>query len=463
MSYTIKTVDAFEILDSRGNPALRVRVELDSGHIGTASVPSGASTGRREAVEIRDDDPARYNGKGLLKAISIVRTFVQERLKGLDAAEQAAIDKALIELDGTEDKSWLGGNVTVGVSMAVARVSAVALNQPLYEYLNRTSALRLPVPLINVINGGRHAENSLDFQEFMIVPHQAPSFAEAIRMAAETFHALKAILRKYGHSTAVGDEGGFAPNLKSHKEACELIVEAIQHAGFRPGIEIAMALDPAATSFWKDGQYVLERSGASVRSSSELLDDYANLVKDYPIVSIEDGLAEDDWDGFRAQTAALGDEIQIVGDDMYATNPTLIRRGIEARVTNAALIKLNQVGTISETVDAIALCRDAGWPYIISHRSGETEDSFISDFAVAMGASQIKAGSLSRSERLAKYNRLLEIERELGSSATYESPFHAHGMAPPPSGKGNSITTHESPLLGSALVRERARLRREPY
>jgi enolase len=464
MSYPIRTVDAFEILDSRGNPALRVRVELDSGHIGTASVPSGASTGRREAVEIRDDNPARYNGKGLLKAISIVRTFVQERLKGLDAAAQATIDKALIELDGTENKSRLGGNVTVGVSMAVARAAAAALNQPLYEYLNRTSARRLPVPLINVINGGRHAENSLDFQEFMIVPHQAPSFAEALRIAAETFHALKAILRKYGHSTAVGDEGGFAPNLKSHEEACELIVEAIQHAGFRPGIEIAMALDPAATSFWKDGQYVLEKSDAGVLSSADLLNDYANLVKAYPIVSIEDGFAEDDWGGFREQTSMLGDQIQIVGDDLYVTNSTLIRRGIEERATNAVLIKLNQIGTISETVDAIALCRDAGWPYIISHRSGETEDSFISDFAVAMGASQIKAGSLSRSERLAKYNRLLEIERELGSSAIYESPFHPRVAAPGSSDKSNPVTNSEGRLLsGIALVRERARQRREAY
>jgi enolase len=412
MSYIIKTIDAFEILDSRGDPTLQVRVELDSGDTGTASVPSGASTGRREAVEIRDKDPARYDGKGLLKAISIIRTFVQNRLKGMDVREQRVIDQHLINLDRTDNKSWLGGNVSVGVSMAVARAAAAALDCPLYAHLKQASTPRLPVPLINVINGGRHAENSLDFQEFMIVPHRAASFADALRFAAETFHALKATLRKYDHSTAVGDEGGFAPNLKSNEEACDLIVEAICLAGLRPGVDVALALDPAATSFWNEDRYVLERSDASILSSAELLEDYTNLVNAYPIVSIEDGFAEDDWDGFRAQTAALGDRIQVVGDDLYVTNPALIRRGLDERATNAALIKLNQIGTVSETIDAIELCRGAGWPYIISHRSGETEDSFISDFAVAMGASQIKAGSLSRSERLAKYNRLLSRAME---------------------------------------------------
>jgi enolase len=461
MSCTIKTIDAFEILDSRGQPALRVSVELDSGHVGMASVPSGASTGRREAVEIRDSDPSRYNGKGLLKAISITRTFVQERLKGLDASEQTTIDKALTKLDRTENKSWLGGNVTVGVSMAAARAAASALNRPLYEYLKRTAAFRLPTPMINIINGGRHAENTLDFQEFMIVPNGAPSFGEALRVAAETFHALKELLRKHSYSTAVGDEGGFAPNLKSNEEACDLIVESIRLAGLNPGVDIALALDPAATSFWRDGQYILEKSDASALSSAELLEKYAGLVDAYPIVSIEDGFAEDDWDGFHAQTAMLGDRIQIVGDDVYVTNPTLIRRGIDEQTTNAALIKLNQIGTVSETIEAIELCREAGWPYIISHRSGETEDSFISDFAVAMAASQIKAGSLSRSERLAKYNRLLEIERELGTSAVYESPFRAYAAALCSSDKSNPVEVGESLPSGTALVRERARQRRE--
>lgn len=422
----IKAIDALEILDSRGNPTLRVSVMLENGHVGTASVPSGASTGRREAVELRDGDPHRYNGKGVLKAISIIRTFVEERLKGLEASDQTKIDKALIDLDRTEDKSRLGGNVTVGVSMAVARAAASAQNRPLYDYLKCAEVVRLPVPLINVINGGRHAENALDFQEFMIVPHRAPSFSEALRFAAETFHALKDVLRKHGYSTAVGDEGGFAPNLKSSSEAFDLIVESIRLAGLRPGADIALALDPAATSFWQDGRYRLDTSNADALSSAELLDRYVDLIAAYPIVSIEDGFAEDDWDGFRAQTALLGNQIQIVGDDIYVTNPALIQRGIDERATNAVLIKLNQIGTISETIAAIEVCRKAGWPYIISHRSGETEDSFIADFSVATGASQIKAGSLSRSERLAKYNRLLVIERELGASAVYASPFGAY-------------------------------------
>ncbi len=423
MSPVITSIDALEILDSRGQPTLRVTVTLDGGHRGTASVPSGASTGRHEAVELRDRDPGRFNGKGVLKAASNVRTTIQRHLKGFDANQQANVDYALIELDGMENKSNLGANAVLGVSMAAARAAAASLDLPLYKYLGGSAARRLPVPMMNVINGGQHAENSLDFQEFMIVPHGAPTFGDALRHGAETFHALKVALHKRGYSTAVGDEGGFAPSLKSNDEACDLIMEAIRTAGFRPGDDVAVALDPAATSFWKDDQYVLEKSAVGIMSRDALLDEYARLIEAYPIVSIEDGFAEDDWTGFRAHTAMLGGRIQIVGDDLYATNPNLIQRGIEEKATNAALIKLNQIGTVTETVKAIQICREAGWRYVISHRSGETEDTFIADFAVAMGGGQIKAGSLTRSERLAKYNRLLEIERELGSSAVYESPF----------------------------------------
>lgn len=423
MSFAIESIESFEILDSRGYPTIRVVVTLDNGHIGVASVPSGASTGRHEALELRDGDPKRYGGKGVLKAIANVNTAIRERLVHEDAAPQQAVDAALIALDGTENKSKLGANAILGVSMAVARAAASARGVPLYEYLGGPSAHRLPVPMMNVINGGRHAENSLDFQEFMIVPHGAPTFAEALRYGAQTFHALRTALRRRGYSVAVGDEGGFAPNLSGSDEACEFIVQAIQAAGLRPGPDVAIALDPAASSFWKNDRYVFEKSGGGVISRQELLDLYRRLADAYPIVSIEDGFAEEDWDGFRLQTAAQGGRVQIVGDDLYVTNPRFIQRGIEDRATNAALIKLNQIGTVSETIDAIQMCRSAGWRYIVSHRSGETEDTFIADFAVAMGGGQIKAGSLSRSERLAKYNRLLEIERELGSSATFESPF----------------------------------------
>jgi enolase 1/2/3 len=423
MSAAIAGIDAFEILDSRGYPTLRVTVTLEGGQRGTASVPSGASTGRHEAIELRDGDQARHNGKGVLKAAANVRTSIERRLRGADASQQTVVDAALIELDGTQDKSNLGANAILGTSMAVARAAAAWKGVPLYEYLGGPSARRLPVPMMNVINGGLHAENSLEFQEFMIVPHGAASFSEAVRWGAETFHALRAALRKRDYSTAVGDEGGFAPSLKSNEEACELIIEAIRSAGFSPGPDIAIALDPAATSFWSDGRYLFEKSGGGSMSSDELLLLYARLAERYPIVSIEDGFAEDDWQGFRTQMALHGDRLQVVGDDLYTTNPRLIRRGIEERATNAVLIKLNQIGTVTETVEAIQECRAAGWNYIISHRSGETEDTFIADFAVAMGGGQIKTGSLSRSERLAKYNRLIEIERELGSSATFESPF----------------------------------------
>jgi enolase len=434
MSFCIAAIDAFEILDSRGYPTLRVGVRLEGGHLGTASVPSGASTGRHEAIELRDGNPTRYRGKGVLTAASNVQMLIQPHLKGSDASDQVTIDQSLLELDGSPDKSRLGANAILGVSMAVARASAAAAGVPLYRHLGDSTARRLPVPMLNVINGGRHAENSLDFQEFMVVPHGAPTFSEALRYGAETFHALSAGLRKRGYSTAVGDEGGFAPNLKSADEACELIIEAIRAAGLTPNRDIAIALDPAATSFWTNGGYVLEKSKVGIMSQEKLLELYATLVNSYPIISIEDGFAEDDWEGFRAHTVMLGDRIQIVGDDLYATNPTLIRRGVEERATNAALIKLNQIGTISETIKAIEVCRQAGWRYVISHRSGETEDTFIADFAVVMDGGQIKAGSLSRSERLAKYNRLIEIERELGSSAIYVNPFRkARKPAPAPS------------------------------
>jgi enolase len=423
MTAAIQTIEAFEILDSRGYPTLRVVARLQDGHAGTASVPSGASVGRHEALELRDGDMSRYGGKGVLMAVSHVNGVVRDRLAGMAVSPQESIDAALIVLDGTESKTRLGANAIVGTSMAVARAAAAASGMPLYRYLSGNSATRLPVPMMNVINGGRHAQNSLDFQEFMIVPHGAPSFAEALRYGAETFHALHDLLHKAGHSTAVGDEGGFAPNLRTIEEACDLIVAAIRKAGFRPGPDVALALDPAASSFAKDDQYVLAKSGGNTLSRDELLALYDRLLKTYPIVSIEDGFAEDDWDGFRLQTAACRNRTQIVGDDLYVTNPSFIQKGIDTKATNAVLIKLNQIGTVTETIKAVQLCREAGWGYVISHRSGETEDTFIADFAVAMGGGQIKAGSLSRSERLAKYNRLIEIERELGSAAVYQSPF----------------------------------------
>lgn len=431
---SISLVEAMEILDSRGNPTLRVFVTLACGMRGVASVPSGASTGRHEAVDIRDGnapagamlssaDVARYGGKGVRYAIHAVERLVAPALLGADACRQPAIDAALIALDGTPDKSRLGANAILGVSMATARAAAAAGGLPLYTYLGGAGARRLPVPMMNVINGGQHAQNSLDFQEFMLVPHGAPSFSEAVRFGAETFHALRAVLRRRGYGTGVGDEGGFAPELRSNEEACDLILEAIRQAGLRPGDDVAIALDPAASSFGKDGVYDLRRSGLGISSGEALTALYATWLERYPIVSIEDGLGEDDWSGFVSQTAALGSRVQIVGDDLYVTNPGFIDRGIALEATNAVLIKLNQIGTVTETITAVEHVRAAGWQFIISHRSGETEDSFIADFAVAMGGGQIKTGSLCRSERIAKYNRLLEIERELGAAAEFTSPF----------------------------------------
>jgi len=420
---TIEALSALEILDSRGNPTVRVSVTLANGLKAAACVPSGASTGENEAVELRDGDKSRYAGKGVLKAVHHVNTVIAPKLKGWDVTHQRGIDRMMIDLDGTPNKGALGANAILGVSMAVARAAAAVSDLPLYAYLGGAGATRLPVPMMNILNGGKHADNSVDFQEFMVMPVGAPSFAEALRAGAETFHALKAILKKRGYETSVGDEGGFAPNLKSNEEACEVILEAIHTAGYTPGKDVSIALDPAASSFFENGAYDLAKSRQGRKSHAEMTEIYREWVAKFPIVSLEDGLAENDWEGFRAQTAALGDRIQIVGDDIFVTNTAFIARGIQESSANAVLIKLNQIGTVSETIDAIDLCRRAGWGFVISHRSGETEDAFIADFAVAMGGGQIKTGSACRSERIAKYNRLVEIESELGHSATFANPF----------------------------------------
>jgi enolase len=415
----IADIDALEILDSRGNPTLQVAVTLESGLVAVAGVPSGASTGMHEAAELRDGG-TRYGGRGVRRAVDNVRQGIRSALVGLDVTDQAEIDRTLIDLDGTPNKARLGANAIIGASMAVARAGAASAGLPLYRYLGGADACRLPVPMMNVINGGKHAANRLEFQEFMIVPHGAPSFTEAVRYGAETFHALKSLLEARGFATGVGDEGGFAPDLAKDEDACALIVEAIEAAGFRPGTDIAIALDPAASSFFADGAYQLPTLGAP-KSSAEMIALYEDWIARFPIVLIEDGLAEEDWSGFQAQTRRIGDRIEVMGDDLYVTNPAFIRRGIETQATNAVLIKLNQIGTVTETIAAIELCREAGWRFMVSHRSGETVDSFIADFAVAMGGGQLKAGSLSRGERLAKYNRLLEIERELGVRAQFVS------------------------------------------
>ena len=423
MRSAIDSVTALEVLDSRGNPTLEVTVSLDDGIRGSAAVPSGASTGENEAVELRDGDAKRYGGRGVLKAVANVGDVIAPKLVGYDPTKQAEIDHLMIELDGTPNKARLGANAVLGVSMAVARAAAQVCRLPLYQYLGGCGATRLPVPMMNILNGGKHADNSVDFQEFMVMPVGAPSFAEALRYGAETFHALKSILKKKGYATAVGDEGGFAPNLKSNDEACEVIVEAIQAAGYRPGVDVAIALDPAASSFFDRGVYNLSKSGGGTKTSAEMTALYGEWIARFPIVSIEDGLAENDWQGFSEQTRALGGRVQIVGDDLYVTNTKFISRGIAERSTNAVLIKLNQIGTVTETMDAISLCRKAGWGFVISHRSGETEDTFLADFAVAMGGGQIKTGSACRSERVAKYNRLLRIEQELGKSAVFGNPL----------------------------------------
>jgi enolase len=420
MAKQIAAIHALEILDSRGNPTVRVCVRLENGVVASASVPSGASTGENEALELRDGDKKRYGGKGVVKAVANVNEIIGSKLKGMDPSRQAEIDRLMIELDGTPTKAKLGANAILGVSMAVARAAAASTGLPLYAYLGGPGAVRLPVPMMNILNGGKHADNSVDFQEFMVMPVGAPTFAEALRYGAETFHALRGILHKKGYATSVGDEGGFAPNLQSNDEACEVIIQAIEAAGYKPGKDVAIALDPAASSFYEGGAYVLAKSGQGKKSSAEMTALYKSWTEKYPIVSLEDGLAENDWAGFREHTAVLGEKIQIVGDDIYVTNTQFIARGIQERTTNAVLIKLNQIGTVTETIQAIEMCRKAGWGYVISHRSGETEDAFIADFAVAMGGGQIKTGSACRSERIAKYNRLIEIEAELGKSAAFE-------------------------------------------
>jgi len=402
MSHKIASVRALEILDSRGNPTLRAFATLENGTVASASVPSGASTGENEACELRDDDKKRYDGKGVLKAISNVNKIIGPKIIGMDPSRQVEIDRTMIELDGTPNKTKLGANAILGVSMAVARAAAISAELPLYAYLGGPGAVQIPVPMMNILNGGKHADNSVDLQEFMVMPVGAPSFAEGLRYCAEVFHTLKKILKKKGYATAVGDEGGFAPNLKSNDEACEVIVEAIQSAGYKPGKDIGIALDPAASSFFENGVYNLSKSGQGKKTSAEMTALYETWIDKYHVISIEDGLAENDWDGFREHTAALGSRIQIVGDDLYVTNTKFIARGIAEKSTNAVLIKLNQIGSVTETIEAIQLCRKAGWGFVISHRSGETEDTFMADFAVAMGGGQLKSGSACRSERIAK-------------------------------------------------------------
>jgi enolase len=415
---TIENLTALEVLDSRGYPTIRVFATLSDGSKGSATVPSGASTGQHEAVELRDGEK-RYGGKGVQNAVKNVEGEILAAVRGMEASNQVALDERLIALDGTPTKSRLGANAILGVSMAVAVATAHSQNVPLYQYLGGEKARRIPVPMMNVLNGGKHADNSVDFQEFMIMPIGAPSFREGLRYCSETFHALKSLLHTRGYATSVGDEGGFAPNLKSNDEACELLVEAMVKAGYVPGVDLAIALDPAASSFFRDGMYHLDKSGTGILSSDDMTALFASWIEKYPIVSLEDGLDENDWAGFKKQTAEFGNKVQIVGDDLYVTNTQFIQKGIEQKSTNSVLIKLNQIGTVTETVRAIEMCRDAGWSYVVSHRSGETEDTFLADFAVAMGGGQVKTGSCSRSERVAKYNRLLEIENDMGSEATF--------------------------------------------
>ena len=411
-----------EILDSRGNPTVKAYVILDNGLTASASCPSGASTGEHEAVELRDGK-GRYSGKGVMKAVANVNEIIAPVLIDMDPSRQSEIDHLMITLDGTPNKAKLGANAIVSVSMAVARAAALAADLPLYAYLGGQGAIRIPMPMMNILNGGKHADNSVDLQEFMVMPVGARTFSEALRYGVQTFHALRSILSKKGYSTGVGDEGGFAPDLKSNDEACEVIIAAIKEAGFKPGKDIAIALDPAASSFFKNGIYNLAKSGQGKKKNTEMVAFYETWIDKYPIVSIEDGLDENDWEGFRLQTATQGKNIQIVGDDIFVTNTKFIARCIQEKTANAVLIKLNQIGTVTETTAAINLCRKAGWGYVISHRSGETEDTFIADFAVAMGGGQIKTGSACRSERISKYNRLLEIEAELGRAAIFENPL----------------------------------------
>jgi enolase len=416
---TISNIHAREVLDSRGNPTVEAEVTLADGTKGRAIVPSGASTGEHEAVELRDGDKQRYLGKGVLKAVENVNTKIAKAVSGMDAVDQRALDQKMIELDGTDNKGRLGANAILAVSMAAARAAANSFKQPLYRYLGGTGANLLPVPMMNILNGGAHADNNVDFQEFMVMPVGAKSFSEALRWGVEVFHTLKGVLKKRGYNTAVGDEGGFAPSVKSNVEAIEVVLEAIQQAGYKPGKEIAIALDPAASEFYQDGKYIFKKSDKSAKSSDEMIKIWAKWVKDYPIVSLEDGLSEGDWDGWQNLTKELGGKIQLVGDDIFVTNIEFLQKGIDQHVANSILIKVNQIGTVSETLDAIDLSRRNGYTSVISHRSGETEDTFIADLAVATGAGQIKTGSASRTDRVAKYNQLLRIEEELGGAARF--------------------------------------------
>ncbi|MCI7568943.1 phosphopyruvate hydratase [Desulfovibrio sp.] len=427
MSSSIASVYGREILDSRGNPTVEVEVTLESGQSARAAVPSGASTGSREALEMRDGDKKRYGGKGVTKAVENVNTEIADALLGLDVLHQVQIDNTLIDLDGTDNKSRLGANAMLGVSMACARVAAQYVGMPLYNYLGGVNAKVLPAPMMNIINGGAHAPNNLDIQEFMIMPVRAQSFRDALRMGAEVFHALKKILQADGHVTSVGDEGGFAPNLKSHDEAFAYIIKAIEEAGYNPGSEIVLAIDAAASEFYQDGKYVLKGENRTF-SNAEMTAWLEEFTSKYPLISIEDGMAEGDWDGWKMLTSTLGD-IQLVGDDVFVTNPSILAEGINEGVGNSILIKLNQIGTVTETLDTIEMAKEAAYTTVISHRSGETEDSFIADLAVGVNAGQIKTGSLCRSERMAKYNQLLRIEEELGDGAEFFGPMLAEYYA----------------------------------
>ena len=416
----IVDVYAREILDSRGNPTIEVEVFLESGAFGRAAVPSGASTGEREAMELRDGDKSRYLGKGVLKAVDNVNNIIAEEVIGMEADDQVGIDTKMIELDGTEFKTNLGANAILGVSLAVAKAAAEEAGQPLYKYIGGANARELPLPMMNIINGGAHADNNVDIQEFMIMPAGAGSFKEALRMGAEIFHALKGVLKSKGYNTSVGDEGGFAPNLKSNEEALEVIMEAIVKAGYKPGEDVLLALDVASSELFKDGKYTLENETHKVKTPVEMVDFYENLVNKYPIISIEDGMAENDWDGWKLLTDRLGKRIQIVGDDLFVTNPKILKEGIQKGVANSILIKLNQIGTLTETLEAIEMAKRAGYTTVISHRSGETEDTTLADLAVAVNSGQIKTGSLCRTDRVAKYNQLLRIEDELDSTSIFK-------------------------------------------
>ncbi len=419
MATSIISIHGREILDSRGNPTVEAEVRLSDGTLGRAAVPSGASTGEHEAVELRDNDKKRYLGKGVRKAVENIETEISSALGGVDATDQRALDQTMIELDGTENKARLGANALLAVSMAAARAAATSLGVPLYRYIGGVNARTLPVPMMNILNGGAHADNNVDFQEFMVMPVGAKSFSEALRWGAEIFHTLKGVLKKRGYNTGVGDEGGFAPSVKSNVEAIELVVEAIQAAGFAPGSQVAIALDPAASEFFKDGKYIFKKSDKSEHTSEQMVRYWSDWASKYPIVSIEDGLAEDDWAGWKLLTKEIGEKIQLVGDDLFVTNTDRLARGIEEDVANSILIKVNQIGTVSETLDAIEMARRNGYTSVTSHRSGETEDTFIADLAVGAGTGQIKTGSASRTDRIAKYNQLLRIEEELGDSARF--------------------------------------------